>query len=103
MVCIVCFSCTFFPPLSFVAIGLSQNYTHTRSLDLYRDAMMVMIFVLYSPSQLSVLNKVDGCEKTKEKKTKKIQSSHDAKLTKIVCFLFNFAGKQCTCFCRNVC
>ena len=71
MVCIVCFSCTFFPPLSLVAIGLSQNYTHTRSLDLYRDAMMVMIFVLYSPSQLSVLNKVDGCEKTKEKKNQK--------------------------------
>ena len=82
---------------------LTKLHTHTRSLDLYRDAMMVMIFVLYSPSQLSVLNKVDGCEKTKEKKTKKIQSSHDAKLTKIVCFLFNFAGKQCTCFCRNVC
>ncbi len=47
------------------------NYTHTHSLDLYRDGMMVMIFVFVFPSfPMSVLNEVDGCEKTKEKDQK---------------------------------
>ena len=98
--CMVLFLIWIFFPYSFLSCCY-RTYTH--SLDWYRDDMMVMIFVFVFPPYISLkcrclMNKhnlFDGCEKkTKNvKKTKKIQSSHDAMIQQ------TFLGLCCySCF-----